>query len=122
MNLRKRLVTPAAAVALAGAAVLGTSGPAHAAKADCPRGYLCAWEKPNFQGRMQQVAGDNANLRQYAVFATARSMYNNGAQCSVRVWAGTNFTGDSVVFPRGSQYHDTSGTPMRNGAGSNRWC
>ncbi|GAA3616017.1 peptidase inhibitor family I36 protein [Streptomyces fenghuangensis] len=122
MRFSTRIAAVASTVALAGGGMLATAGTAQAAKSDCPKTYLCSWATTNFSGLPGKVAYDNSNLRQYYKFANSRSMYNNGASCSVRVWAGTNYTGSSVVFKIGYQLHDTSNSVLRNGAGSNRWC
>lgn len=122
MKLRKSLAAATATLVVAGSGLLSTAGTAQAAKSDCPKGYLCAWDKPHFRGKPQRVAGNNANLRKFAKFATARSMFNNGTKCSVRVWAGRGMSGRSVVFKRGAQLHETKGSVLVNGAGSNKWC
>ena len=119
-------------IALAPAASAAPDSAGHAAQTSaqhapmgwkaCPKSYLCAWTGKNFTGRMGKVKYNNNNLRQYPTFNKAKSMRNNGAKCKVRVYSGKNRKGGHVDFPKGTQLASLSGTPLKNGAGSNHWC
>jgi hypothetical protein len=114
----------AAVTAAAGGLVGVTASPASASLADCPAGYLCAYQALDYNAVPGKVAGNNNNLLQYPSFDNAVSIYNNGVSCGVTVWNGLNHTGTSVYLPRGTGYGDlsTQNPPFYKNVASNQWC
>ncbi|MGW6220615.1 peptidase inhibitor family I36 protein [Streptomyces olivaceus] len=107
MNITRKLAVAATGVAMTGGLLAGTAGAAQAAPAaptaasDCPSGWFCVWSGKNYTGRMQKVAGHNANLTQFAVFQGFKSWYNHGASCDYRWYGETNYRGNTAVLKRG---------------------
>ncbi|MDB1087270.1 peptidase inhibitor family I36 protein [Streptomyces sp. ACA25] len=126
--LRAKIGITMGATLLAGLGLGATATPAHAAWSDCPPGALCAYLYTSGGGTPGKVYGNNSNLRIYDKFARAKSVFNNGTQCHVTIWPGTNQGGNgSYRLQRGSRLIDTRapeavGGLFRNGIGSNRWC
>ncbi|MFE4399978.1 peptidase inhibitor family I36 protein, partial [Kitasatospora sp. NPDC056808] len=117
----------AGATLMAGLGLGAISTPAQAAWPACDPGALCAFTSRMGGGSPGRVYGDNKNLRVYDKFARARSVFNNGTQCNVRIYAGTNYSGKSYYLLRGARLIDTheassAGGVFRNGVGSNKWC
>lgn len=106
MSLRSSLPRLAAAVAVAGLAVLSTGvGTAHAAYSSCPSGYNCFFNDLNGSGYRWQFAGDNTDLMWKNIFSM--SGYNNGTSgmraCGYQNvnYAGLNYSrekGDTQSF------------------------
>lgn len=126
MKIRsKRAWGMALAAVVASTGLVGfTAGPASAAWSDCPSGYLCAWTGTNATGTMGKVQYNNTNLLQYNAFNNARSVYNNGASCSVTIFTGVSYTGTSVNLPRKTGYANlyNDNRPFYLNIASNRWC
>ena len=126
MRIRsKRALGMALASVVATTGLVGfAAGPASAAFSDCPQGYLCAWTGTNATGTMGKVAANNVDLLQYNAFNNARSVFNNGASCSVTIFTGTNYSGTSVNLPRQTGYADlyNNNRPFYLNIASNRWC
>jgi hypothetical protein len=116
------------ALALTGAALLGTAAPANAAWSDCPAGALCAYLDPNGGRDPGTVYGDNRNLLQYNKFNNAESLYNHGNNCDVVVFSGLNYSGFAENITRGTAvynlYSDQNGRyrPLYHNVASNDWC
>ncbi|PZT68879.1 hypothetical protein DN402_15320 [Streptomyces sp. SW4] len=110
MPIARKLAVVAGGVALTGGLLAGTGGAAGAAPAapaapaaakDCPSGWFCVWSGKNYTGRMQKVAGNNADLTKFVVFQGFKSWYNHGKSCDYRWYTKTNHRGDTGVLPRG---------------------
>ncbi|MDG9703100.1 peptidase inhibitor family I36 protein [Streptomyces sp. DH37] len=121
---RSKVALAAGAAVLAGLGVGATAAPAQAAWSDCSSGALCAYLSTNGGGDPGEVFGNNNDLRQYNKFNNARSVYNNGNQCDVRIYTLLNRQGSSVVLHRGNAIYDThtwNGGMFRYGVASNVW-
>lgn len=123
MTMTRKLAVLATGVAMTGGLLAGTAGSAGAAQAapsaasDCPSGWFCVWSGQNYTGRMQKVAGTNADLTKFAVFQNFKSWYNHGKSCDLRWYSAKNYGGSSGVVPRG--YKET-GSVSRY-IKSNKW-
>jgi hypothetical protein len=123
--IRKKIAAAVGAAVLAGLGIGATATPANAAWTDCSSGSLCAYLGDSGAGDPGQVSGNNSNLLQYSKFDNAESVYNNGNDCNVRVWNGTNYSGSYFTLERG--YVISNLDTYRNGIfaddlASNRWC
>jgi hypothetical protein len=122
--IRTKAAVLAGATVLAGLGVGAMAAPAQAAWSDCDGGALCAYLSANGGGTPGQVFGNNSNLRQYNKFNNARSAYNNGNSCDVRIWTLLNREGSSALLHRGNAIYDThtwNNGQFRYGIASNTW-
>ncbi|MFV0131690.1 peptidase inhibitor family I36 protein [Streptomyces sp. HMX87] len=124
MRVHKRLGVAIAALSIVGAtqataAATGSGEVGVQAKSDCPRGWFCVWPRANYQGTMQKVQYDNADLFQYggAFKNGVVSMFNNGNSCDVTVYINTNYRGNGGTLERGESVSSMPSTPI----GSNDW-
>ncbi|MEU5917291.1 peptidase inhibitor family I36 protein [Streptomyces sp. NPDC004288] len=121
MNLKRSLAAlgMAAGVALGAAAVAPA---ANAAPAGCASGGLCVYWNTNYQGAVQTVYQDNADLTGYNNFRNALhgSAYNNGNSCNAVLWKATNYQGTGWRLDRGTGWTDIGDNLST--IGSNKWC
>jgi hypothetical protein len=92
---------------------------------DCPAGALCAYLSPNGDGTPGKVYNDNSNLLQYDKFNNAQSVYNNGNNCNVAIFSGTNWDGARYVLNRGYAIYNLNEPgwePWLRNVASNDWC
>jgi peptidase inhibitor family I36 len=121
--MTRSLAAMASGIVLTGGLLAGSAGAASAAEATpqaasaCPSGWFCVWSGKNYTGRMQKVAGKNANLTKYSVFQNFRSWYNHGKSCDLKWYAKTNYHGSSGIVPRG---YKQTGSTVRY-IKSNKW-
>ncbi|GAB3554878.1 hypothetical protein J2S53_002066 [Actinopolyspora lacussalsi] len=121
MSFRKKAASLVGALAMTGLGMAGFAAPASAES--CPAGALCAWYSSNVNvGDPGTVYGDNYNLLQYAKFADAGSIYNNGNSCNVAIYTGLNYTGTETVVKRNYQWENLDSTAYAGGVASNNWC
>lgn len=122
--IRAKAAVLAGATVLAGLGIGATATPASATWAQCDAGALCAYLGTSGSGTPGQVWGNNADLRQYEKFNLARSAYNNGNSCDVRIWTLLNRQGSSYLLKRGARIADTytfNNEQFRYGIASNTW-
>lgn len=123
-GIRAKAAVLAGATVLAGLGIGATATPASAAWSDCDAGALCAYLSTSGGGTPGQVFGNNADLRQYNKFNLARSAYNNGNSCDVRIYTLLNHQGSSYLLKRGYAIYDTytfNNEQFRYGIASNTW-
>ncbi|MFE0178253.1 peptidase inhibitor family I36 protein [Streptomyces sp. NPDC059002] len=120
MRVKRVIASSAAAAALAATGLTATAAPAEAAWT-CPATKLCAYLNLNGVGDPGEVAGNNTNLKQYAKFAGAESLYNHGTQCSVTVYSELSYGGRSYRMLRGDKVN-LNGTAFWHHTYSNKWC
>ncbi|RMI43262.1 peptidase inhibitor family I36 protein [Streptomyces triticirhizae] len=85
--MRFRRTVGAAGAALAVAATTLTLAPsASAAKADCPRGYVCVWDTPSFEGEPTRMS--QGDIETNLTSNTGIRIYNNGVhhQNADHIW------------------------------------
>jgi hypothetical protein len=106
-----------------GAGALATEAAvAPTASADtCPAGALCAFTETNWGGTAAPVYQKNANLLQYYNYSHAASLYNNGQDCNVTVWYGTDYSDSSYNLNRGTGWRSL-GPNLYHHVGSDQWC
>ncbi|MER7949000.1 peptidase inhibitor family I36 protein [Streptomyces sp. NPDC096079] len=121
MNLKRSLVAlgMAAGVALGAAAVAPA---ANAAPSGCAGGGLCVYWNTNYQGPVQTVYQNNADLTGYTNFYDALhgSAFNNGNSCNVVLWKATGYQGTGWKLDRGTGWTDIGDNLST--IGSNKWC
>ncbi|MFJ8150446.1 peptidase inhibitor family I36 protein [Streptomyces sp. NPDC096094] len=117
MHITRKLAVVASGVAMTGGLLAGGAGSAGAAPTapaaptaakDCPSGWFCVWAGQNYTGRMQKVAGKNADLTKYSVFQGFKSWYNHGASCDFKWYSAKNYGGSSGIIPKGYKKSDSS--------------
>ncbi|KUN98973.1 peptidase inhibitor family I36 protein [Streptomyces caeruleatus] len=121
---RAKAVIAAGAMLLGGLGVAATASPAQAALSDCDPGSLCAYVGTHYAGTPGQVKGDNKDLLQYDKFKKAKSVFNRGTSCDVRLYVKKDFQGASFLLARGKSVPDLStfqGGKFKNGIASNKW-
>ncbi|WP_442789839.1 peptidase inhibitor family I36 protein [Nocardiopsis sp. EMB25] len=92
---------------------------------DCPLGYLCVWEHPNYQGRMYRFAGANASWAAWDINNKDSSWYNNGTEGMLAcVWSGTNYQGSVKVIQHqtSSPSDSTHGDRGSSNSWAHFWC
>ncbi|WP_112466710.1 peptidase inhibitor family I36 protein [Streptomyces triticisoli] len=123
MRMTRKLAAMAGGVVLTGGLLAGSAGAVSAAEvapqaaSDCPSGWFCVWSGKNYTGRMQKVAGTNADLTKYPVFQSFKSWYNHGKSCDFKWYAKKNHKGSSGVVPRGYKTTDSASHYIK----SNKW-
>ncbi|GIG87990.1 peptidase inhibitor family I36 protein [Plantactinospora endophytica] len=121
MRSPKRILATLGATAMLSTALVGiTAAPASADP--CPSGAACAYTNENWVGTAGPVYGDNNNLRQYATWNGAESIYNNGNSCTVYIYSALNRGGARYPLARGTGWRTLSGSSLWHHAWSNKWC
>lgn len=119
MNVRKRVALTSVGIALTGglaiapSATASASAPqqgqqaqqgsvnAQAAPRNCPKTYLCVYDRPNYKGHMKKVRYNNRNLAKYGgAFNHPKSAFNNGRSCNVVVYTKKNYKGKHYKLNR----------------------
>lgn len=144
-RLFRRFVAAAAmALAIGGAAAApAVADPAGdvgvAGREDCGAGNFCAWVNPGFNDGPGQWSGDTANYFGFSHSSCgivnlrtwnncASSVFNNGNNCNVRIFADPNYRGAYITLPRGSYLADlradrmSDGTHANDKISSHDWC
>ena len=120
--LKRLLATGGVSAALfVGIAVMSVPT-ASAAAGSCPSGATCAWTGTNYTGTIGPVYGNNTNDKQYATWAGAESVANNGTSCEDWVFQNENYGGSVLALPIGYGDGNLSGTWAWHHLWSNHWC
>lgn len=93
----------------------------------CTATHLCFWVNVNFSDGPGQLAGTNASWFAFPERACqtgtwadcASSLYNDGTQCTARVWFLQNFGGPSLEIARGDGFSDLVNVPISGIPGAN---
>src|ERR1700722_16245606 len=80
------------------------------AAASCPSGATCSYPGNNFTGTQGPVYGNNTNDKQYATWAGAESISNNGKECADWIYQNENYGGSSFVLDIGYVVSNLSGS------------
>lgn len=123
-GIRAKVGIASGAVLLAGLGMGATAAPAQAAQSDCSAGALCAYLATDYAGDPGEVYGDNSDLRQYEKFNNAKSAYNNGNSCDVRIYTLLGYEGSSYLLKRGTGIGDLTtfnGGQFEYGIAANKW-
>ncbi|MEV0458251.1 peptidase inhibitor family I36 protein [Catellatospora methionotrophica] len=101
---------------------LAVGGLTGTASADaCPSGATCAYTTTNWGGAPGPVYGNNTDLRSFAKWTGAESIYNNGTQCNVYVYSSTSYGGTRYPLNKGTGWKTISGSAIWHHAWSNKW-
>jgi hypothetical protein len=103
----------------------------------CPSGYVCAWSDRDFTGARKDMQYNNSSWSwttgacpQTGTWLNcASSVYNNGRNCDVWLWSGTNYSGQALYLYRTSRlaFLNQNAGPSPVGSWediikSNHWC
>ncbi|MFD3912933.1 peptidase inhibitor family I36 protein [Streptomyces sp. NPDC058603] len=125
ITMRRALVSIVSVGFAATLTLVGPATTASAGTADCPRGYLCVWEHPNYEGRMFKFGGSNASWGSWDIEDKDSSWYNNGTEGMIAcVWSARNYQGTvKAIQPQTSSPSDA--IHGDNGSSNNwahLWC
>lgn len=133
----------AAAAAAAAASVAPTTDPVTTnGRDECPEGWVCFWVDPYYGSAMGKLAGNNTNWSAFKQWECdewhrgerinwedcASSTFNNGQNCSVKLYKDRGYTGEYLWEQRGSfrdnlAYDlDRYGVSFNDTISSNKWC
>lgn len=97
-----------------------------AAAPNCPLGYVCGWTGLNYTGTRGALFENNETLPTIP-WHEIQSVYNNGAQCNVWIYRGTDYNTDgghvAMLYRQTGFYDMPEQLPgLVDHVYSNHWC